>query len=134
VAHVIDAASVNEDPAQLQARILFLCHHDVEDPTRPTFTGEAQGVHFFNWTTRHACSTIPTIPAYAINEENTPVPEDDSEKEEADDGQELLDPLPISNSQRRSTTTIFLLTVYAPSFVVQVSSRLTLGIHLDSGS
>jgi hypothetical protein len=74
-------------------------------------------VHFFNWTTRHACSTTRTIPAYAINEEKTPVPEDDSEKE-AKDGQELLDPLPISDSQRRSTTTIFLLTVYALSFVV----------------
>lgn len=121
-------ASINDDPRGYQARIFFHCDQDrdVKGLTSPIFTGEAGGIHSFVWTTRHACSTSPTSPTFAINQEETPAPGD--EKEESDDGNELLDPLPVSN-RRYSTATIFFLTVsglvilgylfYSPPAIVQ---------------
>ncbi|KAI0330635.1 hypothetical protein GY45DRAFT_1323368 [Cubamyces sp. BRFM 1775] len=76
-----------------KADIQFVCDHDVEEPTSPTFAWAWNGTHTFQWRTKHACgkqtsrgtmtATMPakptsTVPADPIEDDSPPTetPED----------------------------------------------------------
>ncbi|THH30960.1 hypothetical protein EUX98_g3214 [Antrodiella citrinella] len=92
------------------ADMQFICDHDAEEPSSPTFAYNWGGQHAFQWKSKHACGqTItnepvdePPPPADPADEEAPP-----SDNEEGD-SEQLVDLPPYSNRTSRASWIMFL--------------------------
>ncbi|KAF8914955.1 hypothetical protein CPB85DRAFT_1296368 [Mucidula mucida] len=73
---------------QQKASIQFICDHNAEEPTNPTFGWSFNGTHAFDWKTKHAC------PRYVAGEPNGPISEPDEPPRDPDQESDKFEPNP----------------------------------------